>query len=403
MPPVTQAAPLAQRSRGMRDLLPDDMRAFRRVEDAFRAAASRWGYEEIRTPTIENYSLFTAAGALTPQMLSRVYSFLDWDGWSGERVVLRPDSTIPVARAASEGSVPLPARVCYVQNVFRFHESEDREEWQCGLEYLGAPPSLGDLEVAAVGCETLEALGLRPTVRVGHVGVSRAIANAVAAHEDERRALLDRVTEEGLGGMRREAARIPGLGAFVEAALQPAASPTLVANLKGLAVGVLPAAVGALEETEGVAGALAESGRAVVVDFGMPRDFEYYTGVVFEFHAGGAGWGSGGRYTPAGTDAPATACGLGLSLDRLARHVRSSTRRRTSVAVIPESPDQMARAIAAARALHRGGIAAVLAVAWADEPLAVRVGSDRLTARTPDGEHQMKTLDDVVGLLVQYK
>ena len=28
----------------------------------------------------------------------RVYSFLDWDGWSGERVVLRPDSTIPTAR-----------------------------------------------------------------------------------------------------------------------------------------------------------------------------------------------------------------------------------------------------------------------------------------------------------------
>ena len=82
------ASSTSTRSRGMRDLLPADMRAFRRVEDAFRAAASRWGYEEIRTPTIETYSLFTAAGALTAQMLSRVYSFLDWDGWSGERVVL---------------------------------------------------------------------------------------------------------------------------------------------------------------------------------------------------------------------------------------------------------------------------------------------------------------------------
>ena len=46
----------------MRDLLPTDMRAFRRVEDAFRAATSRWGYEEVRTPTIETYSLFTVAG-----------------------------------------------------------------------------------------------------------------------------------------------------------------------------------------------------------------------------------------------------------------------------------------------------------------------------------------------------
>jgi histidyl-tRNA synthetase len=109
---TTIDVPPTQRSKGMRDLLPAEMRAFRRVEDAFRAAASRWGYEEIRTPTIETYSLFTAAGALTPQMLSRVYSFLDWDGWSGERVVLRPDSTIPVARAVTEAALAMPARVC---------------------------------------------------------------------------------------------------------------------------------------------------------------------------------------------------------------------------------------------------------------------------------------------------
>ena len=99
--PVLSAA---TRSRGMRDLLPDEMRAFRRVEDAFRAAATRWGYDEIRTPTIETYNLFTRAGTLTPAMLSHVYTFLDWDGWSGERVVLRPDSTIPVVRAAANAA-----------------------------------------------------------------------------------------------------------------------------------------------------------------------------------------------------------------------------------------------------------------------------------------------------------
>ena len=88
----------------MRDLLPDQMRAFRRVEDAFREVAGRWGYEEIRTPTVESYSLFTAAGALSPEMLAGAYTFLDWDGWSGERVMLRYDSTIPVARAAADAA-----------------------------------------------------------------------------------------------------------------------------------------------------------------------------------------------------------------------------------------------------------------------------------------------------------
>ncbi len=98
MPEVT----VTQRSRGMRDLLPDEMDRLRAVEDAFGAVCHAWGYREIRTPVIEPLHLFTSAGTLSPQMLDRVYSFLDWDGWSGERVVLRPDSTIPAARLYAE-------------------------------------------------------------------------------------------------------------------------------------------------------------------------------------------------------------------------------------------------------------------------------------------------------------
>ncbi len=83
---------------GMRDMLPDEMRRFRRVEEAVRAACLGWGYEEIRTPVLERLHLFTTAGTLSPQMLGRVSSFVVWDGWSGERVVLRSDSTIPWGR-----------------------------------------------------------------------------------------------------------------------------------------------------------------------------------------------------------------------------------------------------------------------------------------------------------------
>jgi histidyl-tRNA synthetase len=392
-----------RRSRGMRDLLPGDMRAFRRVEDAFRAAASRWGYDEVRTPTIETYSLFTAAGALTPQMLSRVYSFLDWDGWSGERVVLRPDSTIPVARAASEAGLDLPARLFYVQNVFRFSESDDREDWQCGLEYLAAPPSLGDLEVAAVACETLEALGLRPRVRIGHVGVARAVTAAlVASGNGDLRSLLDQVAVEGLAPLRGLVAANAPVAAFIEVATQEG-GPGLLGNLAGLASAALPNALPAIEEATAVAEALAESGRDVVVDLGMPRDFEYYTGVVFELDAAGEPWGRGGRYAPVGEGAGATACGLALETGRLAAHVAPGTRRRLTVSVHPEGAHDLARAMAVARALHRSGIAASLSGASDPSGLSVRVSGESLVALTPDGETRMSALDDVVGLLVRYK
>ena len=116
--------------KGMRDLLPDDMVKFRRIEEVFRHCSLKWGYEEVRTPTLECLHLFTATGTLTPGTLGRVYSFLDWDGWSGERVVLRPEGTIPTARLYTEGLVSNEiSRLCYVGNTFIFEGTgkEQRE------------------------------------------------------------------------------------------------------------------------------------------------------------------------------------------------------------------------------------------------------------------------------------
>jgi histidyl-tRNA synthetase len=395
MTPVPSS--MLKRSRGMRDLLPADMRAFRRVEDAFRAAALRWGYEEIRTPTLENYSLFTSAGALTPEMLARVYSFLDWDGWSGERVVLRPDSTIPVTRAAAEAGLPLPARLFYVQNRFRFaEENEEREDWQFGIEYLGAPESTGDLEVATVACETLEALGIRATVRLGHVGISRSVCAAAGISPAD-------VPGASLTALKPLVASDPALAAFVDVACRAGDGTALLANLEGIAVVSVPAALPALQELNGIASALKESNRPVMIDLAMPRDFEYYSGAVFEFESGETSWGGGGRYSSPGAGMGATACGLGLEAGLLAAHAAPMTRARQVVSVIARTPADFGRAIALARALHRSGIAAALGDGASSAALAVYVGADGLVAHTPDGERSMQALDDVVGLLIQYK
>ena len=394
----------AGRSRGMRDWLPADMRAFRRVVDSFRKVASQWGYDEIRTPTIETYSLFTTAGGLTPQMLSRVYSFLDWDGWSGERVVLRPDSTIPVARAAADGGLTLPARLYYVQNVFRFSEADNREDWQCGLEYLGAPATVGDLEVVVVACETIEALGLKPRVRIGHAGIAKAVASsALAATNGDLATIADRLQAEGLAALRPDVADDAAVTAFLEVALRRSTDVALLANLRAIATASLPAALGAIDEVEGVAKALASSGRPVLIDLGMPRDFAYYTGVVFEFEAEGLSWGKGGRYAPGGAGVAETACGLGLDLERLAGRIAPSTHGRDPVTVVPAGTADMARAMSVARALHRSGVAASLGDAVASGGVSVRVVGERLVAQTAGGEQAMSSLDDLVGLLVQQK
>lgn len=390
------------RSRGMRDLLPADMRAFRRAEDAFRSAAVRWGYSEVRTPTIEPYSLFTAAGALTPQMLSRVYSFLDWDGWSGERVVLRPDSTIPVTRAAAESDVDLPARLVYVQNVFRFNEDDaDREEWQFGLEYLDAPSVLGDVEVILVASEALSDLGLDPVVRLSHSGILRAIVQTLAAGDaSQAQQLLDRAVADGIASIAPEAAAFPAVQPFLDLAARGAAGAALAGNLRALATSALPAAVPALDNLIAVSSALADAGEGVEIVPGMAGDFEYYTGTIFEFVAGTEEVGVGGRYRASGSSTEA--CGLALDADKLAATVRRSTREPLVVAIIPSSPSHVARALSIARELHLSGIAASLGTGSAGNRLAVRVG-ETLEVDGPDGTEPITALGDLVGLLLRYK
>lgn len=401
MADTAPASALPTRSRGMRDLLPGEMAAFRRAEDAFRAAAARWGYEEVRTPTIERYSLFTLAGTLTPQMLSRVYTFLDWDGWSGERVVLRPDSTIPVVRAAEEAGLPLPARLSYVQPRYRYsHEGEEGELWQGGLEYLGAPPLLGEVEVLAVGCETLEALGFAPVVRLAHVGVARALLETVAAGDEaKRQELTDRLAEEGL------AALLPQLSSqhasFAALALEEGDGPGFLANLRALAADGLAAAVPALEELESMVETLGASGRRSVIALGMPCDFEYYEGAVFEFSARDAVWGRGGRYRPP-LGRCRTACGLGLELSALAAALATG-RAAPPPAVVPETAADLPRALDVLRRIHRAGLSASLEASAAANVVAVHVGPHGLRLEADGATVPVSSLEELISVLAQQK
>ena len=132
-----------KRCKGMRDLSPEEMILFRQVEGICRDSFIKWGYREVRTPTIEYLHLFTSAGTLTPGRLGKVYSFLDWDGWSGERVVLRPDGTIPVARFYAESLEGQGlARLFYAANTFIFEEPAEKTRETCPVwphAYLRVP------------------------------------------------------------------------------------------------------------------------------------------------------------------------------------------------------------------------------------------------------------------------
>ena len=287
------------RSPGMRDLGPAAMRRFRAAEARFLEVAAGAGYAEIRTPTVEPLHLFTGAGALSPRMLDRVYSFLDWDGWSGERVVLRPDSTLPAVRWREERADGGASRLCYVQPVYRFAPGGgQREQWQCGVELFGLAAPEGDAELLRLALGLLSALGAGGvSAELSHGGLVREALAATGLDAAAQLAARDRLLEGDEAVIAELAGAHPSQAPALRVLLGVAGEGAgYLANLRAALTAAVPAAEGPIAELEAAARALGEAGCPFRVAAAATGNFEYYTGVTFRFLAGGAERLRGGRY-----------------------------------------------------------------------------------------------------------
>ena len=308
-----------QKSKGMRDLFPDDMQKFRHISELFRESCLKWGYEEVRTPTLENLHLFTSAGTLTPGMLGKVYSFLDWDGWSGERVVLRPDATIPVARMYIENMAEKElAKLFYVANTFIFEETgkKNRERWQLGAELIGMGSPLADVELIALAVEVLKKAGLNKVeIKLSHAGVTRGILQKLGLNTEEQHQIFDRLLDGDATVNTQILAERPDLASLLN--LQGQSS----GFIKNLAATMdLPSLKPQIDEFVFITDALNSLGLDFQIDISSVRGFEYYTGVIFQLFVNDEKVGGGGRYDaliPSMGGQNTQASGVALYLDRL--------------------------------------------------------------------------------------
>lgn len=355
-----------QKCKGTRDLSPDDMSRFRLIEEAFRDRCLRWGYQEVRTPTIEYLHLFTSAGTLTPSMLERVYSFLDWDGWSGERVVLRPDGTIPIARLyidtmAGKGL----ARLFYVTNTFIFEETgkKNRERWQCGTELIGVNTPISDAELVVLALEVLNGLKLKNvTLRLSHAGLIKALLERLGLSPEEQTRVFDRILDgdaKALAGMRADRPELDGI--LLPLLSLKGHSSGFLKNLKAISARSLPEFETCLNNFIDVVSILEDLGCKYQIDIASGAGFEYYTGIIFQLYSGREKIGGGGRYDdliPAmgGGDIPAS--GFALYIDRLIDLVEPEVLRKyvgQSILIRPEGDGGIKEAFSAAGRLRDAG------------------------------------------------
>jgi histidyl-tRNA synthetase len=292
------------------------MALFRHIEGIFMDSCIKWGYKEVRTPTLEYLHLFTSAGTLTPEMLSRVYSFLDWDGWSGERVVLRPDGTIPVARlygeSVSEGSL---AKFFYIENLFAFEGTgqESRERWECGAELIGDTGINGDVELIMLALEVLKKLCVDDVeVRLSHAGLISELLDELGSAE-----LLQQLIDGKKDAIRELKNRNAEL----------AKKLLLMFGVTGKSKGYLdnlraifPKLSATFDDLARVAGLLDAVGCNYKLHLASGLGFEYYTGTIFQLYCKESKLGGGGRYDeliPLVGDRPTPASGFALYVDHI--------------------------------------------------------------------------------------
>jgi len=360
-----------QKCKGTRDLSPEEMVRFRLIEGVFRDCCLKWGYREVRTPTIEYLHLFTSAGTLTPGMLGKVYSFLDWDGWSGERVVLRPDGTIPVARLYIDSMEEKElARLFYVTNIFIFEETgrKTRERWQCGTELIGVGSPTSDAELISLALEVLKKLRVEGVkLRLSHAGLIKALLLKLGLSPEEQASVFDQI----LDGNREALAKIKSRRPELENVLFPllnlkGQSPGFLENLKALSAQRLPEIKPHLDNFINIVDLLEALGCDYRIDMASGAGFEYYTGVIFQLFVGKEKIGGGGRYdalipTMGGGDIPAS--GFALYLDRLMNLVKPETLPEPlaqRILVRSERGDVLKEAFSAASRLREAGYVAEL-------------------------------------------
>src|SRR5512145_3088734 len=183
---------MIQTVRGTRDILPEDMPLWRRVEDVAREAFRRYGYREIRTPIFEKTELFArGVGEETDIVSKEMYTWQDRDDSS---LTLRPENTASVIRSYIEhrmDQLPGMVKLYYIGPMFRRERPQKgryRQFYQIGAEAIGSESPAVDAEVIELAVEILSCAGLAGfRLLINSVGCSECRQKFLAALREELR------------------------------------------------------------------------------------------------------------------------------------------------------------------------------------------------------------------------
>lgn len=310
---------------GTRDLLFEECMTQRAVENMLADVFTLRGFNQVVTPGLEFYDVFDPGRSGIGQEV--MYKLTDK---RGRLMVLRPDSTLPIARltATRLQNQQKPLRLFYTQRVYRSNPGltgKNDEVMQSGIELLGAAGRRADLEAVVTAIEAMSKCVPNFRIELGHAGFFRALAAKLPVSDDVREdirlsieaknypalnQILDGLDESpAVEAMRRLPRLFGGEEVFAEAArlcVDEAAEKTL----------------SYLRELYGALSALPMGGR-IMIDLGLVQRIDYYTDIIFSAYVEDCGDAvlTGGRYDNLLElfGAPMSAIGFAVNVDAIAK------------------------------------------------------------------------------------
>ncbi len=306
--------------KGMKDLLPDEMPRWHRLETAFRDRVERYGFREVRFPIVEPTALFVRSiGETTDIVEKEMYTFADRGDKS---LTLRPEGTASAVRAYVQHNVYAAEPVTkwyYIGPMYRRErpaKGRYRQFYQAGIELFGDPGPFVDAEVIDMVVKLLGDLGIADV---------KASVNSIGGTETRERYTTALVTylEPHRNALCSDCQR------------RMDANPLRVLDCKvphdAEIAGGAPSILEHLTDDDrahfdGLQEGLVKLGTPYHVDSSLVRGLDYYTRTLFEVLGTGKELGAqnallgGGRYDQMvqsleGPDTPAI--GFAMGLERL--------------------------------------------------------------------------------------
>ncbi len=149
--------------KGTKDILPQEVEQWHRLEKNALEIFTRYGYKEIRTPIFEATELFArGVGDTTDIVNKEMYTFEKSD----RSLTLRPENTAGVVRSFIENGMArlsAPVKLWYKGPMFRYERPQagrQRQFHQVGVEMFGIKEPTADAEVILLAVNYLKSLGL---------------------------------------------------------------------------------------------------------------------------------------------------------------------------------------------------------------------------------------------------